>query len=202
VALVKSAIALVVVAITAAPATATAADPIAQWSGLIAQASIRFGVPQRWIADVMRAESAGHALVNGRPIRSRVGAMGLMQLMPATWTELRVAYHLGADPDDPYDNILAGAAYLRLLYDRFGYPGLFAAYNAGPGRYGLSLAEGRPLPAETRTYLSVVTGSASEPLPDVPALETLFFPVASRGPLDGSGPASLFVPLTTAPPQR
>jgi soluble lytic murein transglycosylase-like protein len=43
---------------------------------------------------------------------------------------------LGTNPHDPRDNILAGTLYLRLMYDRFGYPGLFGAYNAGPGRYG------------------------------------------------------------------
>jgi soluble lytic murein transglycosylase-like protein len=42
---------------------------------------------------------------------------------------------LGADPNDPCDNILAGTFYLRLMYEWFGYPGLFAAYNAGLGRY-------------------------------------------------------------------
>ena len=84
--------------------------------------------------------------------------MGLMQLMPATWADMRHTYHLGADPDDPHDNILAGAAYLRLMYDRFGYPGLFAAYNAGPIRYANALATGRRLPDETLAYLAAVTG--------------------------------------------
>ena len=59
--------------------------------------------------------------------------MGLMQLMPATWAAMRAEHGLGHDPHDPRDNILAGTAYLRAMYDRFGYPGLFAAYNAGPG---------------------------------------------------------------------
>ena len=63
------------------------------------------------------------------------GAMGLMQIMPKTWTELRARYGLGANSYDPRDNILAGAAYIRELYDRYGAPGFLAAYNAGPGRY-------------------------------------------------------------------
>ena len=58
-----------------------------------------------------------------------------MQIMPRTWTELRARYGFGADPFDPHDNILAGAAYIRELYDRYGVPGFLAAYNAGPGRY-------------------------------------------------------------------
>jgi hypothetical protein len=87
----------------------------------------------------------------GRPITSRAGAMGLMQLMPATWASMRSALGLGGDPYQPRDNILAGTAYLRAMYDRFGYPGLFGAYNAGPGRYGASVNAGRSLPDETRT---------------------------------------------------
>jgi soluble lytic murein transglycosylase-like protein len=45
--------------------------------------------------------------------RSERGAMGLMQIMPKTWTELRARHGLGADPYDPHDNILAGTAYIR-----------------------------------------------------------------------------------------
>ena len=49
------------------------------------------------------------------------------------------------------------------MYDRFGYPGLFAAYNAGPGRYGEHLARGRPLPRETRDYVAKITGLPPAP---------------------------------------
>jgi hypothetical protein len=94
----------------------------------------------------------------GRPIRSRAGAIGLMQLMPTTWAMMRDAYRLGSDPDDPRDNIVAGTAYLRLLYDRFGYPGLFGAYNAGPTRYADYLAGRARLPGETIAYLGSVAG--------------------------------------------
>jgi hypothetical protein len=91
--------------------------------------------------------------------------MGLMQLMPGTWNEMRGALGLGSDPFDPRDNILAGTFYLRRMYDRFGYPGLFAAYNAGPGRYAAYLAGGQPLPGETTAYLAKVT-DALPALPD------------------------------------
>ena len=57
-----------------------------------------------------------------------------MQIMPATWGQLRARYGLGPDPFDVRDNIMAGAAYLRELHDRYGSPGFLAAYNAGPGR--------------------------------------------------------------------
>lgn len=117
----------------------------------IAEASQRFGLPPTWIRTVMQAESG----FEPRAI-SRAGAMGLMQLMPQTWAEWRNRLGLGGDPFDVRDNILAGAAYLRALFDRFGAPGFLAAYNAGPGRYLDHLAGARPLPAETQIYVSKV----------------------------------------------
>lgn len=135
-----------------------AADPVDRWSAYIGEASARFGVPEAWIRRVMGAESGGRTLLNGRPIVSRAGAMGLMQLMPSTWQEMRALLGLGANPYDPRDNILAGAAYLRAMYDRFGYPGLFAAYNAGPARYSAWLTAGRRLPSETIAYVANVAG--------------------------------------------
>jgi soluble lytic murein transglycosylase-like protein len=144
-------------------ATPAAADPLDRWRVEIAEASARFGVPVAWIERVMRAESGGQTMLGGRPITSHAGAMGLMQLMPATWTAMRAAHGLGGNPHDPRDNILAGTAYLRAMHDRFGYPGLFAAYNAGPGRYAAHLASGRALPTETRAYLAQVSGTPSGP---------------------------------------
>ncbi|UPJ95020.1 lytic transglycosylase domain-containing protein [Bradyrhizobium sp. 172] len=129
------------------------ADPTAGYAigdpllDFVKQASRRFGVPERWIRTVMDVESAG-----GVRAKSSKCAMGLMQIMPDTWAELRLRYDLGNDPYDPRDNILAGTAYLRELHDRYGSPGFLAAYNAGPGRYEEHLA-GRPLPAETLAYL-------------------------------------------------
>lgn len=136
------------------------ADPsagVTRWSAEIDAAATRCGVPQAWIARVMQAESAGRPTIDGRPIRSPKGAIGLMQLMPATWAELRRELGLGDDPDLPADNIVAGACYLRRMYDRFGYPGLFAAYNAGPSRYAAWLAGNTRLPVETIGYLRRVT---------------------------------------------
>ena len=120
------------------------------YGAYIAEAAQRFGVPEAWIRAVMRVESTGDV----RAISS-AGAMGLMQVMPATWAELRVRHRLGGNPYDPRDNILAGAAYLREMHDRYGSPGFLAAYNAGPGRYEEYLA-GRPLPAETRAYVAAL----------------------------------------------
>jgi hypothetical protein len=76
--------------------------------------------------------------------------------MPETWAGLRARYGLGADPFDAHDNILAGAAYLRELHDRYGEPGFLAAYNAGPARYEKDLATGQKLPVETQNYLATL----------------------------------------------
>jgi hypothetical protein len=119
----------------------------------IADAARRFALPTAWIRTVLNVESNGD-----RRARSPKGAMGLMQIMPDTWTELRVRHGLGADPYDPHDNIMAGSAYIRFLYDRYGSPGWIAAYNAGPGRYEASL-NGRSLPAETRAYVATVASN-------------------------------------------
>lgn len=126
---------------TASSQTSEAFAPI------IDEASRRFGLPVYWIRAVLEVESAGDVCA-----KSPKGAMGLMQIMPETWAELRLRYGLGNDPYDPRDNILAGSGYLRELHDRYGSPGFLAAYNAGPARYEKHLA-GRPLPTETLAYL-------------------------------------------------
>ncbi|MEQ8921579.1 MAG: lytic transglycosylase domain-containing protein [Roseovarius sp.] len=129
----------------------------------IAEASVRFAIPEHWIRTVMQAESAG----DPRAV-SHAGAMGLMQVMPGTWTVLRQDHGLGNDPFDPRDNILAGTAYLRAMLDRYGtVGGMLAAYNAGPGRYDAYLSEGRPLPAETRAYVAMLAPrlDGTAPLP-------------------------------------
>lgn len=151
---------------------------------LIAQAARRFGVPADWIRAVMRQESGFDPTAT-----SRAGAMGLMQVMPGTWAELRLRHGLGADPYDPQDNVLAGTAYLREMYDRYGLYGMLAAYNAGPGRYLQHRDQGRPLPAETRDYIARIgarIGLRSEP----PSLPTPARRTA--GPRPDPAGASLF----------
>ncbi|MEY9880642.1 lytic transglycosylase domain-containing protein [Bradyrhizobium sp. USDA 329] len=117
----------------------------------VAEAALRFGIPTAWIRAVMRIESNGD-----RRALSPKGALGLMQLMPKTWEDMRARYGLGRDPFDPHDNILAGAAFLRELHDRYGSPGFLAAYNAGPGRYEDFRDRHRPLPAETTAYVAAI----------------------------------------------
>jgi len=122
----------------------------------IAEASRRFGMPEQWIREVIRQESGGRTMMNGRPIVSRAGAMGLMQVMPGTYDLMRRKHGLGSDPHNPRDNILAGTAYLREMYDLFGSPGFLGAYNCGPGCYADYLAGNRKLPGETQRYLVAV----------------------------------------------
>jgi hypothetical protein len=124
-------------------------SPMESVDSLVDEASRRFSIPKLWIRSVMQVESGGdtHAL-------SPKGAIGLMQIMPETYTALRQAFGLGADPYQPRDNIMAGAAYLREMLDLYGTSGFLAAYNAGPARYEEHLATGEPLPEETQIYLS------------------------------------------------
>lgn len=159
---------LAVAAAALAFAKPCTAASVADWRPFATEASIRFGVPIAWIERVMRVESGGQTTLAGRPIRSRAGAIGLMQLMPGTWEMMRAALALGSNPDDPRDNILAGAFYLRLMYDRFGYPGMFAAYNAGPGRFAAYLAASKALPTETISYLKKVDSTALGALASAP----------------------------------
>lgn len=171
-----------------------------RWQPLITESAQRFAIPEAWIRAVMAAESGGRTSLDGRPITSSAGAMGLMQVMPDTYEDMRQRYGLGTDPHDPRDNILAGAAYLRAMYDRYGYPGLFAAYNAGPGRYDDYLHDGKPLPAETRAYLAAL----GEMPPAVPSGTRLFFSLrtnsaSSLQAADAPPPGGLFVRLRTVP---
>ncbi|MBB4955978.1 hypothetical protein H4S14_004021 [Agrobacterium vitis] len=169
----------------------------------IAEAAQRFELPAAWIRAVLRAESAGD-----RQAVSPKGAIGLMQIMPDTWGDLRVRHHLGSDPYDPHDNIIAGAAYIRELFDRYGSPGWVAAYNAGPGRYEASLS-GRPLPAETRAYVATVApnldGAGDPGATVIAAADPLFW---TRAPLfiaqadrrPAAGPVSVERPPSDAAP--
>ena len=149
---------------------ATTADPIAS---VVAEASQRFGIPASWIRGVVQVESFGDVRA-----LSPKGAMGLMQIMPEAWATLRSRYGLGADPYDAHDNILAGAAYLRELLDRYGSPGFLAAYNAGPARYEDHLATGRALPAETQAYDATVVNAVVRSWTEAP----LFVVPAESGP--------------------
>jgi soluble lytic murein transglycosylase-like protein len=145
--------------LSSAANSAAAARPPQAFAGFVAEAVRRFHIPADWLAAIMRVESNGDA----RAI-SRKGAMGLMQIMPGTWSDLRTRYGLGVDPFDPHDNVMAGAAYLRELYDRFGPAAFLAAYQAGPSRVLDVMAGRRTLGQGTRVYLNRL----ARLLPDLP----------------------------------
>ncbi len=126
------------------------------WGPYIRSASTRFDMPESWVRAIIRQESGGRMYMNGKLITSSAGAMGLMQVMPGTYGELRERYDLGDDPFHPRDNILAGVAYMREMYDIYGSPGFLAAYNAGPGRLDDYLTNNRGLPDETRKYVAMI----------------------------------------------
>lgn len=171
---VRAAIVLLVpIALAPAPAQAAgstipvSAAPAAIYAPYVAEAARRFNLPEAWIWAVMRAESRG----NPQAV-SPAGALGLMQIMHATWVGLTARHALGSDPFDPRANILAGAAYLREMLDRYGdLSAALAAYNAGPGRVDDWRAGARPLPKVTLTYVSGITSEvgASTGLPSTAA---------------------------------
>jgi Transglycosylase SLT domain len=139
---------------------------IDRWNPLIAEASKRFNVPAAWIRAVMQMESGGRTmLAEGKPITSPTGAVGLLQLEPDTYEDMRKALKLGADPFNPRDNIMAGAAYLHWLHQRYGFPAMFIAYNDGPGNLEAHKSHGRSLPQETRNYISKICNMLGAAIP-------------------------------------
>lgn len=131
---------------------------IDRWTPYIREASTKLGMPESWIRAVIRQESGGRTVSEGDvPITSNAGAEGLMQVMPETYEDMRAQYGLGANTYDPHDNVIAGTAYMRWLYKRYGFPRMFAAYNDGPGNFDKAAAGKRGLPAETVAYLASIT---------------------------------------------
>lgn len=148
----------------------------------VSEAAARFELSEGLILAVMRTESGG----NPRAI-SPAGAMGLMQIMPATWPGLSAQHRLGADPFDIRANILAGAAYLRAMLDRYGDPGIaLAAYNAGPRRVDDWRAGTQSLPAETVAYVARIARAGRMASLALPARDAIM-------PRDWRG-AALFAP--------
>jgi Transglycosylase SLT domain len=146
-------------AVFAREAAMTTSQLIKRWDPIVVAAAKKFHVSQDWIRSVMRMESGGRTMLDAKfQITSYAGAMGLMQVMPETYRDMRAAYGLGADPYNPHDNIYAGAAYLSELHRKYGYPAMFAAYNDGPGNWEDHINNGRPLPVETVNYVAGIAG--------------------------------------------
>ena len=121
-----------------------------QYSGLFEAAGKKYGVEPQLMAGLAWQESGYLPEVVTCSRRSSVGAMGLMQFMPAT------AAGFGIDPCNPAQAADAGTKYIASLYRMFGsVPLALAAYNAGPGN--VQRYHGVPPFAETQHYVAIIT---------------------------------------------
>ena len=135
-----------------------------QYDHLIEQHATQYGLSPDLVRAVIQAESG----FNPRAVSPK-GAMGLMQLMPATARELGVV-----DPFHAGDNIRGGVSYLAGLLDRYdqNVELALAAYNAGPGavaRYGAV-----PPYRETQNYVKKITGATRAAAPSAPGRPVIY----------------------------
>lgn len=119
---------------------------LAEFKSAVKEMSDKYQVPEKFIVEVIRAESAFKPNA-----KSHAGALGLMQLMPGTAKDMGVE-----NAFDIRENIEGGVKYLRKMLDIFGQDKrlALAAYNAGPGavkRYG-----GVPPYQETTNYVAKI----------------------------------------------
>lgn len=145
------------------PGTATTSSPPpgpvptgipADVAPLLQDAAQQTGLDPSLLAAVWRQESGfQHYAAPGQVKTSPAGARGLGQLMPGT------AQALGVNPDDPQQNALGSARYLRQMLDTFGgdEAKAIAAYNAGPGNIQQGI-----YPSETQRYVPLVQGYRDE----------------------------------------
>jgi soluble lytic murein transglycosylase-like protein len=136
------------------PVTIIVSNRNAYYDELIAENARQHGVRTDLVRAVVHVESGFNPYA-----KSRKGALGLMQLMPATVREYRVV-----NPFNPVENIRAGVAYLRRLLDRYNNNEslALAAYNAGPSavdRHGQNVPPFR----ETLNYVRRVDAIAGKP---------------------------------------
>jgi soluble lytic murein transglycosylase-like protein len=153
------------------PAQHSSSRQLSSLTASVSSVERTYGLPAGLVDAVIYQESRGRM-----DAVSPKGALGLMQLMPAT------AAQLGVNPYNADDNIRGGAHYLRQQIDRFGsIPLALAAYNAGPGavlRYG-----GIPPFRETQNYVTTILSRWKPPLQPVTTAVSeneLFAPVHEK----------------------
>jgi hypothetical protein len=153
-------------------ATKIPSAPTDPYASLVAKAARKTGLNRALLSSVIRAESDFHP----HAVSSK-GALGLMQLMPATARSLAVQ-----DPFDPAENIQGGAQYLQQMLRKFGDLNLaLAAYNAGPGN--VALYGGVPPFPETRSYVARVRRAMKRrvmPNPRTGVVQVVCSPLASK----------------------
>ena len=124
------------------------------WGPFIHEAAAESGVPEPVLYAVMWAESRGCQWLNGRPMQSRTGEAGLMQVPPAIYERFRLESRLplGRDPWLPRDNIRFAAWSLSRFIRHYGLPRALVAYVYGPTELDAARAAGRPLPKTAVDY--------------------------------------------------
>lgn len=126
-----------------------------KYSDMIRSEAKKAGLDPEYALKIAMIESGG--IKNPEAVRSKAGAIGIMQLMPATAKGLGVE-----NPEDPAQNIRGGVSMLKRLVDKYGdYELAGAAYNAGEGRVDRALRSGKGLaglPSETQGYMSKIRG--------------------------------------------
>ena len=143
--------------LTDQPFTATR-GPLTELVGQIAQLN---GVNARLAQAVAQQESGTREVdAQGRVIRSKVGALGVMQLMPDT------ARGLHADPNDAADNIQGGVTLLAQLLKHYhqSIPQALAAYNWGQGNLDRAIQRHEAIPLETQNYVQSIMRNLGQPL--------------------------------------
>ena len=119
---------------------------------IVAAAALEAGLPIPLLLGVAEIESGGH-----QNSVSPVGAIGLLQLMPAT------AAHLHVNPYDARDNARGGAWFLKWLIGHYGAVDLaLAAYNWGPTNVDHALEHGTPIPGEVVHYVNNVLAAQAK----------------------------------------
>ncbi|MDR1515658.1 MAG: transglycosylase SLT domain-containing protein [Synergistaceae bacterium] len=131
---------------SAMPAAMRNRDVVSQYGNTVSRAAEDFGVPEALVYAVMTQESGGR-----QNVVSKAGAIGLMQLMPAT------AKGLGVDPNDPHQNIRGGVKYLGNLLKKYGgnMGAALAHYNGG-GRNAKAYLNNGKMAKETANYVPKV----------------------------------------------
>jgi soluble lytic murein transglycosylase-like protein len=106
------------------------------------------GLLDRIVQAVIQRESGGRQVdKNGNTLKSSAGALGLMQLMPAT------AAQYGVNPNDATQNVQGGSAYLSDLFQKYGnWFDALSAYNWGPGNVDRAMASGANYPPQVQSY--------------------------------------------------